>query len=58
MISLYVCLFSGGHCLPAHQPQRGAVMARIARFNKSCIRLRSVRLAMWVDAYDKAEVAK
>lgn len=33
-------------------------MARIARFIKSCIRLRSVRLEMWVDAYDKAEVAK
>lgn len=33
-------------------------MARIVRFIKSCIRLRSVSLAMWVDAYDKAEVAK
>ena len=28
-------------------------MARIARFIKSCIRLRSVRLALWVDAYDQ-----
>ena len=27
-------------------------MARIARFIKSCIRLRSVRLALWVDQYD------
>ena len=33
-------------------------MSRIARFIKSCIRLRSVSLALWVDAYDKAEVAK
>lgn len=33
-------------------------MARIVRFIKSCIRLRSVSLALWVDAYDKAEVAK
>ena len=27
-------------------------MRRIARFIKSCIRLRSVSLALWVDAYD------
>lgn len=27
-------------------------MARIARFIKSCIRLRSVRLAIWLDQYD------
>ena len=27
-------------------------MARIARFIKSCIRLRSVRLALWVDQHD------
>ena len=33
-------------------------MARLIRFVRSCIRLRSVSLAMWVDAYDKAEVAK
>ena len=33
-------------------------MRRIARFIKSCIRLRSVSLALWIDAYDKAEVAK
>ena len=33
-------------------------MARFVRFIKSCIRLRSVSLALWVDAYDKAEVAK
>ena len=33
-------------------------MARIARFIKSCLRLRSVSLALWVDAYEKAEVAK
>jgi len=33
-------------------------MARIVRFIRSCIRLRSVSLALWVDAYDKAEVAK
>lgn len=33
-------------------------MSRLARFIKSCIRLRSVSLALWVDAYDKAEVAK
>lgn len=33
-------------------------MRRVARFIKSCIRLRSVSLALWVDAYDKAEVAK
>ena len=33
-------------------------MRRLARFIKSCIRLRSVSLALWVDAYDKAEVAK
>ena len=33
-------------------------MRRLARFIASCIRLRSVRLAIWVDAYDKAEVAK
>ena len=33
-------------------------MRRLARFIQSCIRLRSVSLALWVDAYDKAEVAK
>ena len=33
-------------------------MRRLARFLASCIRLRSVRLALRVDAYDKAEVAK
>lgn len=33
-------------------------MARFVRFIRSCIRLRSVSLAMRVDAYDKAEVAK
>ena len=33
-------------------------MARLIRFVRSCIRLRSVRLALWVDAYDKAEAAK
>ena len=33
-------------------------MRRLARFIKSCFRLRSVRLALWVEAYDKAEVAK
>ena len=27
-------------------------MSRIARFIKSCIRLRSVSLALWVDQYD------
>ena len=27
-------------------------MSRIARFIKSCIRLRSVSLALWIDAYD------
>lgn len=27
-------------------------MARIVRFIKSCIRLRSVRLAIWLDQYD------
>ena len=27
-------------------------MSRIARFIKSCFRLRSVSLALWVDAYD------
>lgn len=27
-------------------------MARIARFIKSCIRLRSVSLAMWLDQYE------
>ena len=30
-------------------------MARIARFIKSCIRLRSVSLALWVDQYDNAK---
>ena len=30
-------------------------MARIARFIKSCIRLRSVSLAMWLDQYDNAK---
>lgn len=33
-------------------------MARFVRFIQSCIRLRSVSLALWVDAHDKAEVAK
>ena len=33
-------------------------MRRLARFIASCFRLRSVSLALWVDAYDKAEVAK
>jgi hypothetical protein len=28
-------------------------MSRVIRFIKSCIRLRSVRLALWVDAYDQ-----
>ncbi len=27
-------------------------MRRLARFIASCIRLRSVSLALWVDAYD------
>ncbi len=27
-------------------------MARIARFIKSCLRLRSVRLAIWLDQYE------
>lgn len=27
-------------------------MKRIARFIRSCIRLRSVRLAIWLDQYD------
>ena len=27
-------------------------MSRIARFIKSCIRLRSVSLALWVDSFD------
>lgn len=30
-------------------------MARIARFIKSCIRLRSVSLALWLDQYDNAK---
>ena len=33
-------------------------MARIVRFIKSCIRLRSVSLALWVRDYDNAEIAK
>ena len=33
-------------------------MSRIARFIKSCIRLRSVSLAIWLDQYDRSEVAK
>lgn len=33
-------------------------MARIVRFIRSCIRLRSVSLALWVDSFDKAEVQK
>ena len=33
-------------------------MRRIARFIKSCFRLRSVRLALWVLDYDNAEIAK
>ena len=28
-------------------------MRRLARFIKSCIRLRSVRLALWVDQYEQ-----
>lgn len=28
-------------------------MARIARFIKSCFRLRSVSLALWVDQYEQ-----
>ena len=31
---------------------------RIDGFIKSCIRLRSVSLALWVDSYDNAKVAK
>lgn len=27
-------------------------MNRIAQFIRSCIRLRSIRLALWVDQYD------
>lgn len=27
-------------------------MTRLVRFIKSCIRLRSISLALWVDAYD------
>ena len=42
---------------PAEEPE-GGLMRRLARFIASCIRLRSVSLALWVDAYDKAEVAK
>ena len=30
-------------------------MRRIARFIKSCIRLRSVSLALWLDQYDNAK---
>lgn len=33
-------------------------MRRLARFIASCIRLRSVSLALWVRDYDRAEVAK
>lgn len=33
-------------------------MRRLARFIRSCIRLRSVSLALWVWEYDNAEVAK
>jgi hypothetical protein len=33
-------------------------MRRLARFIASCIRLRSVSLALWVHEYDKAKVAK
>jgi hypothetical protein len=29
-------------------------MNRIAQFIRSCIRLRSIRLAIWVDQYDRA----
>ena len=28
-------------------------MARIVRFIKSCIRLRSVSLALWIDQYEQ-----
>ena len=28
-------------------------MSRIARFIKSCIRLRSVSLALWIDQYEQ-----
>jgi hypothetical protein len=31
---------------------------RIAKFIQSCIRLRSVSLALWVRDYDNAEIAK
>lgn len=30
-------------------------MRRIARFIQSCIRLRSVSLALWLDQYDNAK---
>ncbi len=33
-------------------------MKRIAKFIQSCIRLRSIRLALWVRDYDNAEIAK
>lgn len=33
-------------------------MRRLARFIKSCIRLRSVRLAIWVMEYEAAKTAK
>jgi len=33
-------------------------MSTAIRFIKHLYRLRSVSLALWVDAYDKAEVAK
>ena len=33
-------------------------MRCIARFITSCIRLRSVSLALWVRDYDNAEIAK
>lgn len=32
-------------------------MNRVAQFICSCIRLRSVRLAIWLDSYDNAKEA-
>ena len=42
-------------------PKRNALIGtlmRAFRFICSCIRLRSIRRAVWVDAYDYAEVQK
>lgn len=33
-------------------------MSRFIRFIRSCLRLRSVSLAIWLDQYDRSEVAK